>query len=122
LLELHSSWRQPLAPTYCLDDGKGILRRRPAPSIAVLPFTDLSVAKDQEYFSDGLAGQLIDYLGKVPGVRVVGRASSFQFKSKNDDLRAVGRKLGVTNILEGSLQKEGDRVRIVAELTIANRN
>jgi TolB-like protein/DNA-binding winged helix-turn-helix (wHTH) protein/Tfp pilus assembly protein PilF len=90
------------------------------PSIAVLPFTDLSVAKDQEYFSDGLTGQLTDYLAKVPGVRVVGRASSFQFKGKNEDLRTVGRKLGVTNILEGSLQREGDRVRIVAELIKAD--
>jgi TolB-like protein/DNA-binding winged helix-turn-helix (wHTH) protein/Flp pilus assembly protein TadD len=90
------------------------------PSVAVLPFTDLSVAKDQEYFSDGLAGELINYLAKVPGVQVVGRASSFQFKGKNEDLRAVGKKLGVTNILEGSLQREGDRVRIVAELVKAD--
>ena len=87
-----------------------------APSIAVLPFTDLSVGKDQEYFSDGLAEELINYFAKVPGVRVVARSSSFQFKGKNEDLRAVGKKLGVTNILEGSVQKEGDHVRIMAEL------
>ena len=86
------------------------------PSIAVLPFTDLSLAKDQEYFSDGLAEELINYFAKVPGVRVVARSSSFQFKGKNEDLRAVGKKLGVTNILEGSVQREGDHVRIMAEL------
>jgi len=90
------------------------------PSLAVLPFTDLSVAKDQEYFSDGLAEELIDYLAKVPGMRVVARASSFQFKGKSEDLRTVAKKLGVTNILEGSVQREGDRVRIMAELVKAD--
>lgn len=87
-----------------------------APSIAVLPFADLSPGRDQEYLSDGLAAELINYLAKVPGVRVVARSSSFQFKGKNEDLRAVGKKLGVTNILEGSVQRQGDRVRIMAEL------
>ena len=91
-----------------------------APSIAVLPFTDLSVGKDQEYFSDGLAEELINYLAKVHGVHVVARSSSFQFRGKNEDLRVVGKKLGVTNILEGSVQKEGDRVRIMAELMKAD--
>jgi len=82
----------------------------------VLPFADLSPGRDQEYLSDGLAAELINYLAKVPGVRVVARSSSFQFKGKNEDLRAVGKKLGVTNILEGSVQRQGDRVRIMAEL------
>src|SRR6516225_6526621 len=91
-----------------------------APSIAVLPFTDLSVGKDQEYFSDGLAEELINYLAKVHGVHVVARSSSFQFRGKNEDLRVVGKKLGVTNILEGSVQREGDRVRIMAELIKAD--
>ena len=91
-----------------------------APSIAVLAFTDLSVGKDQEYFSDGLAEELINYLAKVHGVHVVARSSSFQFRGKNEDLRVVGKKLGVTNILEGSVQKEGDRVRIMAELMKAD--
>jgi len=90
------------------------------PSIAVLPFTDLSVGKDQEYFSDGLAEELINYLAKVHGVHVVARSSSFQFRGKNEDLRVVGKKLGVTNILEGSVQREGDRVRIMAELIKAD--
>jgi TolB-like protein/DNA-binding winged helix-turn-helix (wHTH) protein/Tfp pilus assembly protein PilF len=90
------------------------------PSLAVLPFTDLSVAKDQEYFSDGLAEELIDYLAKLPGMRVVARSSSFQFKGKSEDLRTVAKKLGVTNILEGSVQREGDRVRIMTELVKAD--
>jgi TolB-like protein/DNA-binding winged helix-turn-helix (wHTH) protein/Tfp pilus assembly protein PilF len=90
------------------------------PSIAVLAFTDLSGGQDQEYFCDGLAEELINYFAKIPGVRVVARSSSFQFKGKNEDLRAVGKKLGVTNILEGSLQREGDHVRIMAELVKAD--
>jgi TolB-like protein len=75
-------------------------------SIAVLPFVDMSPGKNQEYFSDGLAEQLIDDLAKVPRLKVVGRSSAFQFKGKNEDLREVGRKLGVTNVLEGSVRRE----------------
>ena len=89
-------------------------------SIAVLPFADMSLAKDQEYFSDGLAEQLINDLAKVSGLQVVGRSSSFQFKGKNEDLRDVGRKLGVANVLEGSVRREGNHVRITAELTKAD--
>jgi len=89
-------------------------------SIAVLPFADMSPAKDQEYFSDGLSEQLIHDLAKVSGLRVVGRSSAFQFKGKNEDLREVGRKLGVANVLEGSVRREGNRVRITAELTKAD--
>jgi len=85
-------------------------------SIAVLPFTDLSPGRDQEYFSDGLAEELINDLTKVSGLKVVGRSSSFQFKGRNEDLRSVGRKLGVANVLEGSIQREGNRVRVRAEL------
>jgi TolB-like protein/DNA-binding winged helix-turn-helix (wHTH) protein/Tfp pilus assembly protein PilF len=85
-------------------------------SIAVLPFADMSPAKDQEYFSDGLSEQLINDLAKVSGLRVVGRSSAFQFRGKNEDLRDVGRKLGVANILEGSVRREGNHVRITAEL------
>ena len=87
------------------------------PSIAVLPFVDLSPGKDQEYFSDGLAEELINDLAQVRGLKVVARSSSFQFKGKNEDLHTVGSKLGVANILEGSIRREGDRVRITAELT-----
>jgi TolB-like protein/DNA-binding winged helix-turn-helix (wHTH) protein len=85
-------------------------------SIAVLPFADMSEAKDQEYFSDGLTEQLINTLAKVSGLKVVGRSSAFQFKGKNEDLRDVGRKLGVANVLEGSVRRDGNHVRITAEL------
>jgi len=87
-----------------------------ANSIAVLPFVDMSPAKDQEYFSDGLAEQLIHELAKVSGLKVVGRSSAFQFRGKNEDLREVGRNLGVSNILEGSVRREGNHVRITADL------
>ena len=85
-------------------------------SIAVLPFVDLSPNKDEEYFSDGLTEELINDIAKVPGVKVVARSSAFQFKGKNEDLRAVGQKLGVANVLEGSVRREGNRLRIRAEL------
>jgi TolB-like protein/DNA-binding winged helix-turn-helix (wHTH) protein/Flp pilus assembly protein TadD len=91
-----------------------------ASSIAVLPFVDMSPAKDQEYFSDGLAEQLIHELAKVSGLKVVGRSSAFQFRGKNEDLREVGRKLGVANILEGSVRREGNHVRITADLIKAD--
>jgi TolB-like protein/DNA-binding winged helix-turn-helix (wHTH) protein/Flp pilus assembly protein TadD len=85
-------------------------------SIAVLPFVDMSTTKDQEYFSDGFAEQLINDLAQVSGLKVVGRSSSFQFRGKDVDLRDVGRKLGVANVLEGSVRREGNHVRMTAEL------
>ncbi len=91
-----------------------------AASIAVLPFADMSEGKDQEYFSDGLAEELTNELAKVPGLKVTGRSSAFQFKGKNEDVRTVGQKLNVDNILEGSVRREGSRVRISAELTKVN--
>lgn len=90
------------------------------PSIAVLPFADLSPGKDQEYFSDGLAEQLIHELAKKSSLKVVGRSSAFQFKGKSEDLRAVGRKLGVANVLEGSVRRDGNHLRITAELIKAD--
>jgi eukaryotic-like serine/threonine-protein kinase len=89
------------------------------PSIAVLPFVNMSPEKNQEYFSDGLSEELLNDLAKIPGLRVVGRTSSFQFKGKNEDLRTVGGKLNVGTILEGSVRKEGQRVRITAQLVKA---
>src|ERR1700686_5312339 len=91
-----------------------------ANSIAVLPFVDMSPAKDQEYFSDGLSEQLIHDLAKVPRLKVVGRSSAFQFKGENVDLREVGQKLGVANVLEGSVRREGKHLRITAELVKAD--
>jgi len=85
-------------------------------SIAVLPFVDMSEKKDQEYFADGMAEEIIDLLVKVPGLKVIGRTSSFQFKGKTEDLRAIGTQLGVAYVLEGSVRKSGDRLRVTAQL------
>ena len=85
-------------------------------SIAVLPFVDMSEKKDQEYFGDGMAEEIIDLLVKVPGLKVTGRTSSFQFKGHTEDLRTVGEKLGVRYVLEGSIRKSGDRLRVTAQL------
>jgi TolB-like protein/Tfp pilus assembly protein PilF len=86
-------------------------------SIAVLPFTDMSREKDQEYFCDGLAEELIDALTKIKDLRVVARSTAFSFKGKNLDSREVGQQLQVDTLLEGSVRKAGDRLRITAQLT-----
>ncbi len=88
----------------------------PEKSIAVLPFVDLSQAKDQEYFCDGMSEEILHGLTKVDGLRVVGRTSSFSFKGKNANTREVGEKLNVENVLEGSLRRERNRVRVTADL------
>jgi serine/threonine protein kinase len=88
----------------------------PEKSIAVLPFLDLSQTKDQEYFCDGISEEILDALAKVDGLRVVGRTSSFSFKGKNAKASEIGKKLNVANVLEGTLRREGDRVRITTEL------
>ena len=86
------------------------------PSIAVLPLVNLSRDPDQEYFADGLAEELLNLLAKVPGLHVAGRTSSFSFKGKSEDLRAIGQKLNVKTVLEGSVQRSGDRLRINTQL------
>jgi TolB-like protein len=85
------------------------------PSIAVLPFVDLSPAKDQEYFSDGISEEILNALAQIDGLHVAGRTSSFSFKGKNEDLRTVGQKLGVGVVLEGSVRKSDKRVRVTAQ-------
>ncbi len=85
-------------------------------SIAVLPFIDLSQAKDQDYFCDGISEELLDQLAKVEGLRVVARTSSFSFKGKEADIGEIARKLAVQNLLEGSLRREGNRIRVTAQL------
>jgi len=85
-------------------------------SIAVLPFADMSAGQDQEYFADGLSEELLNLLAKLPELRVIGRTSSFQFKGRNEDLRAIGEKLNVAHILEGSVRKSGEKLRITAQL------
>jgi serine/threonine protein kinase/Tfp pilus assembly protein PilF len=86
------------------------------PSIAVLPFTNLSTDKEQEYFCDGMAEEIINALSQVEDLRVVARTSAFVFKDKREDIREIGKKLNVETLLEGSVRKSGERLRITAQL------
>jgi serine/threonine-protein kinase len=97
-------------------DSEEIRADRPKNSIAVLPFTDLSPEKDQEYFCDGMTEELISVLAKVDELKVASRTSAFQFKGERQDIRQIGDKLKVGNVLEGSIRKAGNRVRITAQL------
>lgn len=103
LLEFAS---RELTPTA--RDGKG--------SIAVLPFANLSADKENEYFGDGLAEEVINALAQVPGLQVAGRTSSFQFRGKDIDVAEVGRRLNVEHLLEGSVRRAGNRVRVTVQL------
>jgi adenylate cyclase len=89
-------------------------------SIAVLPFVDLSEKKDQEYFSDGLSEALIDLLTQIPDVRVPARTSCFYFKGKSEDITEIARKLRVAHVLEGSVRKSGNTIRVTAQLIRAD--
>jgi len=89
-------------------------------SIAVLPFVNMSGDPENEYFSDGLSEELLNALVRLGGLKVTGRTSSFAFKGRNEDLREVGRLLSVANVLEGSVRKAGNRVRITAQLVKAS--
>jgi eukaryotic-like serine/threonine-protein kinase len=86
------------------------------PSVAVLPFSNMSGDPENEYFGDGMAEEITNALAKVPGLRVAARTSSFMFKSKGRDLRAIGEELNVDAVLEGSVRRAGNRVRITAQL------
>ena len=86
------------------------------PSVAILPFADMSAARDQEYFCDGIAEEIINALTCVRGLQVASRTSSFQFKGRAADVREIGRSLGVTAVLEGSVRRSAERVRITAQL------
>ena len=85
-------------------------------SIAVLPFADLSEKRDQEYFAEGLAEEILDLLAKIPGLKVIGRSSSFAFKGNGSDLHKVGAALGVAHLVEGSVRKLDSRVRVTVQL------
>lgn len=87
-----------------------------AGSVAVLPFVNMSGNADNEYFSDGITEEILNALVKVPGLRVAARTSSFAFKGRNEDVSAIGRKLRVAHVLEGSVQRAGERARITAQL------
>ena len=88
-----------------------------AASIAVLPFTDMSPAKDQDWFCDGIAEEILNALTQLQGLKVAARTSAFSFKGKGDDLRTIGEKLNVATVLEGSMRRAGDRVRITVQLS-----
>lgn len=89
-------------------------------SIAVLPFVDMSEKKDQEYFSDGLSEELINHLSRSPGLKVIARTSSFEFKGRNEDVRSIAGRLGVAHLLEGSVRKAGDELRVTTQLIRAS--
>jgi len=100
--------RQPLAKAAALQ-----------PSIAVLPFANMSLDKEQEYFSDGLADEIINALAHIRGLRVIARTSAFAFKGQQQDIRRIAEALGVNNILEGSVRRAGNRIRVTAQLITA---
>jgi serine/threonine protein kinase/Flp pilus assembly protein TadD len=89
----------------------------PVDSLAVLPFADLSPGRDQEYFCEGLADELINALTRLRGLRVASRTSSFQFKGASLDVREIGERLGVRAVLEGSVRRAGDRLRVTVQVT-----
>jgi serine/threonine-protein kinase len=97
--------------------GSRVITSASGPSIAVLPFTDLSASKDQDWFCDGIAEEILNALSPLPGLRVAARASTFALRGQSNDLRAIGQKLNVRNVLEGSVRRAGDRVRITAQLS-----
>jgi len=90
---------------------------RRSPSIAVLPFRDMSAAKDQDWFCDGIAEEILNALAQLSGLKVAARASAFSFRDSKEDLAAIGKKLHVTTVLDGSVRRAGDRVRITARLS-----
>src|SRR6185436_19043041 len=85
-------------------------------SLAVLPFANLSGDANQEFFSDGMTEEITSALAKVPDLRVVARTSAYEFKGKNINIKTMGEQLGATHVIEGSVRKAGDRLRITAQL------
>jgi TolB-like protein/tetratricopeptide (TPR) repeat protein len=105
---VESGQAEPYAPGAVQDHG--------LPSIAVLPFADMSPEGDQEFFADGIAEEILNALAKVSGLKVAARTSAFAFKGAEADIRRVGEQLAVNSVLEGSVRKEGNRVRVTAQL------
>lgn len=89
------------------------------PSIAVLPFTNVSADPENEYFSDGLAEEIINALAQIRGLKVIARTSAFAFKGRNEDVRRIAETLGVTHVLEGSVRRSANRIRVTAQLITA---
>src|SRR5262249_30250908 len=106
---------------YVANQASGDAKAQVSPrSVAVLAFDNLSDDKGSEYFSDGISEELLTVLQKIPGLHVAARTSSFSFKGKNATAQEIGEKLGVAHLVEGSVRKAGDVVRIAARLTQAN--
>lgn len=116
----HLSLKPPQTHASIPPQGKPALPLPNIPSIAVLPFTNLSGDPNQEYFSDGISDELINTLARLPGLFVIARNSSFDFKGKNVREQEIGKELGVKYLLEGSVHKEADQVRIGVELVDAS--
>src|ERR1700736_6692461 len=106
----YQSFRAPKSTITVKSDNK---------SIAVLPLVNTSGDPSNEYFSDGLSEELIAVLAKIPGLKVIGRSSSFLFKGKAEDSASIGQKLGVAQLIQGSVLRQGDKVRIIAEMISA---
>ncbi len=111
--------RRVADPSSPVSERSAAARQPAIPSIAVLPFLNMSPDPDDEYFSDGLAEELTNALGNVPGLRVASRTSAFSFKGKPTDVRHIGDVLNVRSVVEGSVRKVGDRLRITAQLVDA---
>ena len=90
------------------------------PSIAILPFANMSADKENEYFSDGLEEEILNLLAKIPGLKVIARTSSFAFRGKEQDIRKIAERLNVRTILEGSVRRAGNRIRVTAQLINAD--
>ena len=113
------AWVFDITPTGIRRTGT-LVRSDDKPSIAVLPFVDMSPDKDQGYFCEGVAEEILNALTKIPELSVAARSSSFQFNTGNYDVRDIGRELGVKTILEGSVRKSADRLRVTAQLVKAS--
>ena len=110
---------QSMAEVRTALEGVSLAKTDVQSSIAVLPFANFSADKENEYFADGLAEDILNALAQVPGLKVIARTSAFSFKGKNEDVRQIAQTLGVTNVLEGSVRRAGSRMRVVAQLIAA---
>ena len=119
VLVQHLSLKPPHTHASIPPQEKPALPLPDKPSIAVLPFTNMSGDREQEYFSDGITDQLINDLSRLPGLFVIARNSSFAYKGKAIKEQEIGKELGVKYVLEGSVRKAADRVRIGVELVDA---
>lgn len=110
------SMTRDIAPAAGGGGAKADAESRSAKSIAVLPFVDMSPTRDQDYFCEGIADEVINALTHIDGLRVASRSSSFQFRGSAVDIRAAGARLGAATVLEGSVRKAGDRLRVTVQL------